>query len=78
MATGAIFKFREKLHRWKQAMLREASKDAEGYYLKVDGTNEKGQVEQLYLFLSEFDVKRVIRSWTIAVAQKENEETLEG
>ena len=71
MVTGALFKFREKFHRWKQAMLREASRDVEGYYLKVDGTNEKGEVEQLYLFLSELDVRQVIESWALAMRKEE-------
>jgi len=63
MTTGALFKIRPQFHRWKNAMLREASKDVEGWYLKVDGTAEDGKVEQLYLFLTRFDVEEVIGSW---------------
>lgn len=61
--TGALFKIQPKFHRWVQAGLREAGKDSEGYYLKVDGKTDRGEVEQLFLFLNEFDVRTILEEW---------------
>jgi hypothetical protein len=49
--------------RWESASLREAGLDSGGYYLKVDGLNETGETEQIYLMLSEDDVVNVINGW---------------
>lgn len=47
--------------RFTNAMLREASKDYEGYYLKVDLFDcSSRQTAQIYLYLDARDVKRVI------------------
>jgi len=61
--SGALFKIKPKFHRWVRAGLREASKDVEGFYLKVDGRTEKGTIEQLFLFLDEFDARQVLEEW---------------
>ncbi len=44
-------------------MLREAGFDYEGFYLKVDGDEETGKEEQLYLHLQESQVVDVIEGW---------------
>ena len=78
MRTGALFKFKSKFHRWKQALLREASKDVEGYFIKVDGINENGEREQIYLFFNKFDVRRIIISWAEELRKSEMENSKNG
>lgn len=56
--------------RWQSASLREAGIDSEGYYLKVDGCNEEGETDQLYLMLSEVDVTLVIAQWKKIVEEQ--------
>lgn len=63
MSSGVLFKFKTGNKRWKNAFLREASKDQEGFYLKVDGRNQQNEGEQLFLYLDEDDVRRVLNGW---------------
>jgi len=71
--SGLLVKHKPSYIRWRDAGLREASLDIEGYYLKVDGTSEDRNLEQLYLYLSSSDVAVVIASWLKAILEKGSE-----
>ena len=61
--TGLLLKRKPEFIRWDAASLREAGYDSEGYYLKVDGGEQNGEPEQLYLMLNSMDVVQVIEQW---------------
>lgn len=60
----------------KPASLRDATKDFEGYYLKIDcGKDSEGSLVQVHVTLSRFDVERVVERWQ-AILEQENDEIL--
>ena len=60
--------------RWKDAGLREASIDEEGFFIKVDGTIADGKrMEQLYLYLNIHNVTDVISGWKKAIRENGSE-----
>lgn len=55
--------------RMRSLGLREASKDSEGYYIKADGENEDGNLDQIYLYLRGSDVVDVIQGWINSIRE---------
>lgn len=54
----------ERIEKFIPALLREASMDAEGFYLKIDARDE-----QFYIFLGIIDVGRVVSEWGQCLAE---------
>jgi len=68
--SGILLKHKPDFIRWKTASLREAGKDSDGYYLKIDGLNENGETEQLYVMFLGMDVVDVILQWKKIVEEQ--------